>query len=192
MPSGRTHDRITFYSLLPLLGGVALATQSTAQTALFGSGFLFSGLMFGPDLDIHSLPYKRWGPLRWIWLPYRKAIAHRSMLSHGPLLGTVFRIFYLAAWILCFVAVAVVCWAQLQSPEHWQAMTLMQLEWLLRRLQQELWQYPLEALLLFLGLEAGAMSHALSDWSGSAVKRWRKKRLKRMAAKRHKRPKRHG
>lgn len=187
MPSGRTHDRITLYSLLPMVGSVALATQSLVQTALFGGGFLFSGLMFGPDLDIHSLPYKRWGPMRWIWLPYRKAMAHRSMLSHGPLLGTLFRIFYLAAWLLFFAAVAVVCWAQLQSPEDWKTIALVQLEGGLRRLQQELLLYPLEALLLFLGLEAGAMSHALSDWSGSTVKRWRRKRLKRMAAKRRKR-----
>lgn len=187
MPSGRTHDRITFYSLPPIMGAVALATQSGVQTLLFGGGFLFSGWMFGPDLDIHSLPYKRWGPLRWMWLPYRKAMAHRSMLSHGPLLGTVFRVLYLATWVLLFVAVGVVGWAQLQSPEHWQTMSLIQLEWILRRLQAEVLRYPLEALLLFLGLEAGAMSHALSDWTGSGVKRWRKKRLKRVAAKRRKR-----
>lgn len=187
MPSGRTHDRITFYSLLPLVGGVALATQSLLQTALFTGGFLFSGFMFGPDLDIHSLPYKRWGPLRWIWLPYRKAMAHRSMLSHGPLLGTVFRLLYLATWLLFFAAVAVVCWAQLQSPEHWQTLSLVQLESLLQDLQSSLRQHPIELLLLFLGLEAGAMSHALSDWTGSAVKGWRRKRLKRIAAKRRRR-----
>lgn len=187
MPSGRTHDRITVYSLVPMLGAVALATQSAVQTALFGGGFLFSGLMFGPDLDIHSLPYKRWGLLRWIWLPYRRAMAHRSMLSHGPLLGTLFRLLYLATWLLLFAAVAIVCWAQLKSPEHWQTLSLVQLEWILRRLQQEIQRYPLEALLLFLGLEAGAMSHAMSDWSSSAMKRWRKKRLKRVARKRRRR-----
>lgn len=187
MPSGRTHDRITLWSLPLLTGVVALATQNLAQTALFSGGFLFSGWMFGPDLDIHSLPYKRWGPLRWIWLPYRKAMAHRSMLSHGPLLGTVFRILYLATWLLLFVAVGVVCWAQLQSPEDWQTLALVQMEKGLQRLQQELLRYPLEALLLFLGLEAGAMSHALSDWAGSAWKRWRRKRPGTTAAKRRKR-----
>jgi len=186
MPSGRTHDRITLYSLLPLVGGVAIATQHLLQTALFGGGFLFSGFMFGPDLDIHSLPYKRWGPLRWIWLPYRKAMAHRSMLSHGPLLGTVLRLLYLGTWLLLFAAIAVVCRAQLQSPEQWQQVSLVQLEWLLGRAQQKLLLYPTETLLLFLGLEAGAMSHALSDWSSSAVKRWRKARAQRLKARQRK------
>jgi uncharacterized metal-binding protein len=186
MPSGRTHDRITLYSFPLLTGLVALATQAPVKAALFGGGFLFSGFMFGPDLDIHSLPYKRWGPMRWIWLPYRQAMSHRSMLSHGPLLGTVFRILYLASWLLLFCAVGVVCWAQMRSPEDWQQLSLSQLESMLILLQQWLLQYPLEGLLLFLGLEAGAMSHAFSDWTGSSFKSWRRKRLKRVVAKRRK------
>ena len=186
MPSGRTHDRITLWTMPLLAAGTLLATRSSLHGLLATGAYLFGGLMLSPDLDIHSRPYKRWGPLRWIWLPYRKAMAHRSMLSHGPLLGTVLRILYLGTWVLVAVAIAVVCWAQLQSPKQWQTLSLVQLEWLLKRGQEKLLLHPAETLLLFLGLEAGAMSHALSDWSSSAVKRWRKARAKRIKARQRK------
>jgi uncharacterized metal-binding protein len=35
---------------------------------------------------------------RLIWLPYGKAIGHRAFISHFPLVGTAFRLLYLAAW----------------------------------------------------------------------------------------------
>ncbi len=52
MPSGRTHDRITMYAL-PFVAGFTLwQTRSSNATLLVAGGFLFGGLMFGPDLDI--------------------------------------------------------------------------------------------------------------------------------------------
>lgn len=175
MPSGRTHDRITLMSLPWLSGGVLLATRSPLQALLFGSSYLFGGLMLSPDLDIHSLPYKRWGPLRWIWLPYRWAMQHRSMLSHGPIFGTVFRLLYLGAWLLLFGGIGAVAIAQLIAPEHWQQLSLVQLDRGLLELKTLALQHPTEALVLYLGLELGCMSHALSDWSTSAWKRLRRK-----------------
>ena len=186
MPSGRTHDRITIYSIFPMAIGVAIATQSVVQVLLFSGGFLFSGWMFGPDLDIYSLPYKRWGPLRWIWIPYQRAMAHRSMLSHGPIVGTAIRLLYLSTWLLGFTALSIICWTQLQTPQHWKSLSLMQLEWLLHQVYHQLKLYPIETLVILLGLELGAMSHALSDWSSTAMRRWRKRRLKRIATKRRK------
>ena len=61
----------------------------------FGSGFLIGGLWLSPDLDTKSKPIARWGALQIIWWPYRKLIHHRSPLSHGPIIGTGIRIFYL-------------------------------------------------------------------------------------------------
>ena len=63
--------------------------------------------MLGPDLDIHSIQYRRWGPLRWIWLPYQKALKHRSQLSHGPIIGTAVRVMYLSVWIALFAIITV-------------------------------------------------------------------------------------
>ncbi|GAC1402643.1 MAG: hypothetical protein NVSMB56_17620 [Pyrinomonadaceae bacterium] len=55
---------------------------------------LFGGLMFGPDLDIHSKQYTRWGIFRFLWLPYQIVFRHRSRWSHGMLFGTLIRIVY--------------------------------------------------------------------------------------------------
>ncbi len=75
MPSGQTHDRITLWCLPAIAGCTYLLTQGDSDRTLIVAGaFLFSGLMFGPDLDIYSVQYKRWGYLRWLWIPYQKAI----------------------------------------------------------------------------------------------------------------------
>lgn len=100
MPSGRTHDLLT-YALIPpsvlashwYWGDLRLSILATAA-------MVFAGLMFGPDLDIKSLQYKRWGPLRIIWSPYKVAVAHRSRLSHGLLLSTIFRVLYFLVIVL--------------------------------------------------------------------------------------------
>ncbi|NET52662.1 MAG: metal-binding protein, partial [Merismopedia sp. SIO2A8] len=100
MPSGQTHDRITLWSL-PVVSGLCVTlTKSSDLTLMLSAGFLFGGLMFGPDLDIYSRQFKRWGWLRWIWIPYQKSMRHRSVLSHGLLIGTTLRVVYLAIWIV--------------------------------------------------------------------------------------------
>jgi len=52
--------------------------------------------MFGPDLDLHSVQYKRWGPLL-LWIPYQNSTP--SLLSHGLIVGTTLRVLYLASWL---------------------------------------------------------------------------------------------
>lgn len=164
MPSGRTHDRITLWSL-PAVAGLAFAlTRSSTHTLLVAGGFLFGGLMFGPDLDIYSQQYLRWGWLRWIWLPYQKSMRHRSVFSHGPLVGSALRVVYLACFLaaLGFLGVGIgqVIWG---FPWNWQQVALLA--------ARSLASYQTECLALYIGLEAGAMSHSLSDVLGSAFKR---------------------
>lgn len=48
-----------------------------------------------PDLDLKSNPYYNWRLLRFIWIPYQKVIKHRSVVSHGFILGTIIRVAYL-------------------------------------------------------------------------------------------------
>ncbi len=94
MPSGRTHDAVS-YALIPISlvafqwywGDLAISLIATVAMA-------FAGFMFGPDLDIQSAQYKRWGPVRFIWAPYKLAISHRSRLSHGLVFSTLFRLLY--------------------------------------------------------------------------------------------------
>src|ERR1044071_4254313 len=94
MPSGRTHDRITFILALPTAAVTYYFTRDWILTSIVTVGLLFGGLMFGPDLDTQSVHYTRWGPVRFIWWPYKVALAHRSRLSHGILFGTIIRIIY--------------------------------------------------------------------------------------------------
>ncbi|MBP5972293.1 metal-binding protein [Brasilonema sp. CT11] len=167
MPSGRTHDRITLWAL-PFVTGVAFwLTNSGNLTLLVTGGFLFGGLMFGPDLDIYSRQFQRWGFLRFIWLPYQKSLRHRSLLSHGPIIGTTLRVVYLG----CLGAIVAI-FTLLIVEKLWN----MQFNWQMtgETVKFTLAHYSMEFLALFVGLEVGAMSHYLSDWGGSAYKRFQK------------------
>lgn len=180
MPSGRTHDSITLWTLPIVAGGTFGLTQNGNLTLLVSGGFLFSGLMFGPDLDIHSQQYKRWGLLRWIWLPYRNSLRHRSLFSHGFIVGTIGRILYLTLWAAMFAGIGILGLSigqqMLGMTSDWQTSAhqsfSMSAAWMVRSLQH----HTIEWIALTIGLELGAMSHSLSDWTGSSFKRWKKRR----------------
>ncbi|WP_204105353.1 MULTISPECIES: metal-binding protein [Spirulina sp. CCY15215] len=171
MPSGRIHDRITLWCLPWLVLLTFLLTWSGELTLLAAAGFLFSGLMFGPDLDIYSVQFKRWGWLRWIWIPYQKALSHRSQFSHGLLIGTILRLLYLLV-IASLIGILSVTIAQLVwgFPWNWQNFWQICL--------QKVQQYSGEAIALFIGLELGSMSHSLADWTGSTYKRIKRNGIK--------------
>lgn len=173
MPSGATHDRITLWTL-PWITGIAYGlTRNGELTLILSVGFLFSGLMFGPDLDIYSVQFKRWGILQTIWMPYRLFFRHRSIFSHGPIIGTCVRVLYLFVFIALFAIFAVaIAQLFLGFPWNWQEFALTKSRLLAN-------QYPREALALFCGLELGAMSHSISDLIGShRRRRWKRKQLK--------------
>lgn len=97
MPSARTHDAITWALAAPTFAAAWLAAGGAAAAVVATAAMLLGGLMFGPDLDIDSKQYRRWGPLRWLWTPYRALVRHRSRLSHGVLFGTAIRVVYFLA-----------------------------------------------------------------------------------------------
>lgn len=175
MPSGQTHDRITLWAL-PLVAGVTFwQTRSSSVTLMVAGGFMFGGLMFGPDLDIYSRQYQRWGFLRWIWLPYQKSLRHRSFLSHGPIIGTTLRVLYLSCLLAVTAFVVLVVVEKLGNIAfNWQALG--------KDVERSLASYGQECLALLLGLELGAMSHSLSDWGGSAYKRMQKQGVRGLLA----------
>ncbi|HEY0005987.1 MAG TPA: metal-binding protein [Pyrinomonadaceae bacterium] len=106
MPSGKTHDAVTVILAAPtFLLGWSL-TGSLALAILVTGAMLLGGFMFGPDLDIQSRQYTRWGIFRLLWLPYRVVFKHRSRLSHGIIFGTLIRVIYFTgvmALIVLFV-----------------------------------------------------------------------------------------
>ncbi|WP_172958095.1 DUF2227 family putative metal-binding protein [Thermus scotoductus] len=91
--SGQEHDLSTL--ALALVGGYALAQASPALGASFALGTLAGGLLLSPDLDLpYSTPSRRWGPLRFLWLPYQALHPHRGR-SHTYLYGPLSRLLYL-------------------------------------------------------------------------------------------------
>lgn len=52
--------------------------------------------MFSGDLDIKSREFKRWGYLKFIWIPYQKLFEHRSVFTHGFIFGPIIRILYVS------------------------------------------------------------------------------------------------
>ncbi|MDJ0842652.1 metal-binding protein [Crocosphaera sp.] len=173
MPSGRTHDRITLLSLSPLAVLAYTLTRRGDWLLWFSGAYLFSGLMFGPDLDIYSLQYKRWGIIRWIWLPYQSCLKHRSFFSHGLIVGTVIRVIYLFSIVL-IIAIFVVAIAQFIWGFNWNWRNVAQNSLTLLK-----HQYLGEAIVTFIGLELGAMIHSISDHLVSHLKRSQKKPKKR-------------
>ena len=172
MPSGRTHDRITWY-LTPVMAGFSyLMTHQEHLTVLATGAFLFSGLMFGPDLDIHSVQYKRWGWLRWLWLPYRKLLRHRSLFSHGLIIGTFLRLCYLAIFFSLFLALLAAIAVLLGK------IKLVELSRIPQTIGQLGRHYLPESLALLVGLELGSISHILSDRLGSKLKQLQTSRKK--------------
>src|SRR5262249_45843333 len=94
MPNARTHDAIT-YSLTPLTFLMAeMIWENHVISVLATAAMLFEGLMFGPDLDLNSNTYKRWGRLKIFYKHYQVILPHRSKYSHGPVIGTIIRIAY--------------------------------------------------------------------------------------------------
>lgn len=104
MPSGKVHLNIEAIILVLLAGGaILLVTYSwidVQQALLFLGSYVFSMILMSPDLDLaKSDAFRRWGIVRWFWLPYVWIFRHRR-LSHHPLLGPLSRILYVAILVL--------------------------------------------------------------------------------------------
>jgi uncharacterized metal-binding protein len=168
MPSGRTHDLITIL-LAPLVAAATYYfTRDWVIAGIATAAMIFGGLMFGPDLDIQSRQYARWGPLRFLWWPYKVLLPHRSRLSHSILLGTFIRIVYFLLVVSITVAVAL----YLRDVFIYKTSTGVGQ---VRDALSQVWEVfaPIRRdylIAAFAGLWAGATSHTVSDILGSFFK----------------------
>lgn len=171
MPSGKTHDKITWYATPVILTLSWLIVHRLDLSLTTTLSFTFAGLMFSGDLDVKSVQYKRWGWFRGVWIPYQKLISHRSPLSHGPVLGTLTRLVYLSVWLFLFMAL-------LTQVAHWfeQRQLVSQSLNLLQVLVQSLHSRPEIFGAGLIGLWLGALSHTWADELGSTVKKRLRKR----------------
>ena len=97
LATGRRHDQSIWILSLPL--GIAVGlVLGWAAALITAASCLAGGLWLSPDLDTRSNALRRWGALGFLWWPYRLLIPHRSLWSHGPLLGTTARLGVLLTW----------------------------------------------------------------------------------------------
>src|SRR5882724_10864968 len=99
MPNYKTHDKAGIVSTIPVTIVALSAGFNVQSTAILVVGIVVATYLLSPDLDIHSRIYRRWGLLRWIWIPYQ-CIPHRSWISHSGPISATLRLFYLCLWLL--------------------------------------------------------------------------------------------
>ncbi|MBN1637332.1 MAG: metal-binding protein [Ignavibacteriales bacterium] len=138
MPNGRAHDIITI-TTTPVVGFVTYQlTKDIKTTGIILSLFLFSSFMFNGDLDTNSRPYNRWWLLKMIWIPYQLMFNHRSIFTHGLIIGTIIRVLY----------VGIIPFIYFLFKGNLQIITSIGLS---------MW------LIIFIGLELGSAIHTISD-----------------------------
>ena len=169
MPSGKTHDAVTFFLAAPVFAAAWKLTENIPAAAAVAIAFLVGGLMFGPDLDTMSKQYTRWGFMRLLWYPYQVFFKHRSRWSHGLVFGTFLRVVYFMGvlTLLSFLAVYLIAVYTdgdlpnlLEFTKTWQQIG----EFVRTNVGEN--AFPS----VFFGLWLGAASHTLTDMAGSFFK----------------------
>ena len=168
MAAGLDHDRATLTWCLPvgLLAGWGLGWFNGVLTAL---AFMVGGLWLSPDLDVRSTALRRWGVLRGIWWPYRRLFPHRSLFSHGPLIGMALRLAWLSALLLLiWMALSSLLAPSLPTPSQaWPGLVT------------ALRQHPRAVISVLLGLESSVWLHLVLDGDplpAECPNRWRRQR----------------
>jgi len=105
MPSGEIHAGITL-ATAGLTYTYAVNSGEPPMLAVATAVGCALGIVLTPDLDVRGtradrivresvgfIPAVIWGVL---WNPYSALIPHRSILSHGLIIGTVIRLLYIA------------------------------------------------------------------------------------------------
>ena len=170
MPSGRTHDAITIILAAPTFVAAWGLTGNSVLALLATGAMLFGGFMFGPDLDIQSRQYARWGVFRFLWLPYRMLFRHRSRWSHGIIFGTLIRVLYFTMVLALVVLAGVYLRAMLMNGptptfeeivQAWRAIET--------SVRQNTGEHAAWAMLA--GLWWGAASHTLTDVAWSVLRK---------------------
>lgn len=169
MPSGKTHDAITFLFVAPVFAVVWKFTENAAIASVITVAFLFGGLMFGPDLDTMSKQYTRWSILRFLWYPYQAFFKHRSRWSHGLIFGTLLRVVYFMGALTLAAFAVVYCYAAYSGGDLPRLVEFARVwQQLGEYVQTNIGAYALPS--AFAGLWLGAASHTLTDMAGSFVK----------------------
>jgi uncharacterized metal-binding protein len=174
MPGARTHDFITVATAVAATPVALRLGLTPGETGIFAGAYLFSGLFFSPDLDLHSTPYMRWGPLRVLWLPYQAVVRHRSWVSHSFLVGPLVRIVYFTL-LLAGLALGGLLLLNLATPIDptgtlWRVAS---------QIGGYLSRHPVASVCALLGFFGSGAAHVSADLIQTGFKHWRR-RLRRL------------
>ncbi|MGI8555200.1 MAG: metal-binding protein [Pyrinomonadaceae bacterium] len=172
MPSGKTHDAVTFFLTAPAFAAAWEISKSVPLSSIVAVTFLIGGLMFGPDLDTMSKQYTRWSFLKILWYPYQAFFPHRSRWSHGLVFGTLLRVIYFMG-VLTLLSFLAVYLFEIYAGGNLPNLLEFVKAWrnVGDYVRGDLGKYAFPA--VFIGLWLGAASHTLTDMAGSYVKRGR-------------------
>jgi uncharacterized metal-binding protein len=172
MPSGKTHDAVTFLLTAPVGAAAWKITESGSLASIVAFAFLIGGLMFGPDLDTMSKQYTRWGFLRILWYPYQVFFKHRSRWSHGLIFGTFLRVIYIIGVLTLLSFGAAFLFALGSNGTLPNLLEFMKTWGIIGKYAHDNFgEHFFPA--IFVGLWLGAASHTLTDMAGSFIKHGR-------------------
>lgn len=169
MPNGKTHDLITVVTAVGADAAYLLRAPhpDPLLAGLFTLSYLFAGYACAGDLDLMSREYRRWGPLRFLWWPYRKLVPHRSWISHGLIMGGLIRAIYLA--VVTTLALWVLVWGVSRLGPHLNPSAVTWAEW--QSLYTLASAHPKAAGALLAGFILAGTTHSIADIIWSGVKR---------------------
>jgi uncharacterized metal-binding protein len=98
--------------------------------------------------------------LRVLWWPYSKAIPHRSLLSHGLVIGPLLQLLY---FVMVFGGLFSALLLLLGQHSLWSSMLGGVLAFMDR--------YPALVLAVLVGFVTGGASHSIPDWISTGAKR---------------------
>jgi uncharacterized metal-binding protein len=169
MPSGKTHDIISLLLAAPVAAAAWSLTRNLETTLIITSAMLFGAMVFGPDLDVVSRQYSRWGVFRFLWCPYRLVFPHRSRWTHGLIAGAAFRVVYLAGAVTLCAFVAAYC-VEVYLGRGAMRLSDFTNSWAILGAVSQNYIGFRQLGYVFLGLWLGAASHTLTDIAGSFIK----------------------
>jgi uncharacterized metal-binding protein len=157
MANGKAHKKINLIFLAIGIGAVLISSQHYVHGISVIIGYLFGTYWMNPDLDIKSNPYRRWGFLRFIWIPYQ-TLKHRSIWTHGYVIGDIIRYLYLMVLIMLGAGVM-------------SMLTGVPYETYIDNLEEIFTQHKLSILSIFVGNILSSTAHILTDHASTTFKK---------------------
>jgi len=101
MPGYNSHRRFNYITIIIIAIIIYhwnLLVPNWKYLVIFLAGYCAGTELITPDLDIESIPLKKWGKLKFLWLPYKWLFKH-GQSSHNIIYGAMVRVMYISVII---------------------------------------------------------------------------------------------